>query len=303
MPATVALTGATGFIGGAISRQLLAGGIRVQALSRRPVQGGDGIEWIAGSLEDPGALSRLVAGADAVIHCAGAVRGASAATFRHTNVDGSRRLIAAARATGQCQRFLAMSSLAARHPDLSWYAASKRKAEEQLLAEAGDMALTLFRPTAVYGPGDRELRPLFEWLLRGWLIVPGRPDSCLTFLHVEDLAAAVMNWLTVPDPISGIFELHDGRPGGYDWPAIAATGELVRHGSVRSIAAPQRLLGGIATANLAFSRLFGLEPMLTPSKLHELRHPDWLCDNGPLMHALNWAPQLQLARALAERRF
>ncbi|HCW90547.1 MAG TPA: epimerase, partial [Marinobacter sp.] len=81
MSTTVALTGATGFIGGAISRQLLAGGIRVQALSRRPDRGGDGIEWIAGSLEDPEALSCLVAGADAVIHCAGAVRGASAAAF------------------------------------------------------------------------------------------------------------------------------------------------------------------------------------------------------------------------------
>ncbi|MGK2913430.1 MAG: NAD-dependent epimerase/dehydratase family protein [Porticoccaceae bacterium] len=300
---TIALTGATGFIGGVVLRHLVQQGFRLRALSRRPCDRVEGVEWIPGSLENAAALAHLVAGADAVVHCAGAVRGATADAFVRTNVDGSRRLMAAARAAGHCRRFLLLSSLAARHPELSWYAASKCEAERQVTAVAGDMALTVFRPTAVYGPGDRELRPLFEWLLRGWLFIPGSTTARVSFLHVDDLAVAVASWLAMPEPPAGVFELHDGRPGGYDWPAIGAAAEQVRQGSVRRVVIPPSLLAGVARCNLALCRLSGGAPMLTPAKLRELRHPDWTCNNSPLERVMAWTPQLQLAQALQERRF
>ena len=94
----------------------------------------------------------------------------------------------------QCARLLLMSSLAARHPELSWYAASKRQAEQRVASSARP-AVTVFRPTAVYGPGDRELHPLFEMLMRGWLPTAGPQEARLSFLHVDDLVAAVMAWL------------------------------------------------------------------------------------------------------------
>jgi nucleoside-diphosphate-sugar epimerase len=300
---TVALTGATGFIGGVLLRHLLAQGIQVRALSRQRSEPADGVTWIPGSLEDDASLARLVTGADAVVHCAGAVRGATADTFIRTNVDGSRRLMTAAHASGQCGRFLLISSLAARHPELSWYAASKREAERQLSELAGNMPLTVFRPTAVYGPGDRELRPLFEWLLRGWLFIPGSASARVSFLHVDDLAAAVTSWLALPDPVSGVYELLDGRPGGYDWPAIADAAEQVRHRPVRQISIPPALLAALAHGNLALSRLFGGAPMLTPAKLGELRHPDWSCNNSALEGVIPWTPRLQLMKALQQRRF
>ncbi|WP_306478388.1 NAD(P)-dependent oxidoreductase [Methyloversatilis sp.] len=300
---TVALTGATGFIGGVLLRHLVAQGVQVRALSRQRSEPADGVTWIAGSLEDEASLARLVTGADAVIHCAGAVRGATEEAFVRTNVDGSRRLMAAARGSAQCKRFLLISSLAARHPELSWYAASKREAERQLIDLAGDLPLTVFRPTAVYGPGDRELRPLFEWLLRGWLFIPGSASARVSFLHVDDLAAAVASWLALPDPVSGVYELHDGRPGGYDWPAIADAAEQVRHRPVRRISIPPVLLAALAHCNLALSRLFGGAPMLTPAKLGELRHPDWSCNNSALEGVIPWTPRLQLMQALQQRRF
>lgn len=300
---TVALTGATGFIGGVLLRSLVEQGFRVRALSRRPRDSRAGVEWIAGSLEDDAALARLVTGADAVVHCAGAVRGATPGAFIRTNVDGSRRLMSAVRVEGRCRRFLLISSLAARHPDLSWYAASKREAECAVAEVAGDVTLTVFRPTAVYGPGDRELRPLFEWLLRGLLIIPGSPAARLSFIHVDDLASAVLAWLDASEPPSGAFELHDGKPGGYDWPAIAAAAREARRGPVRRIVVPFCLLAVAARCNLLLSRAFGGDPMLTPVKLRELRHPDWSCDNAPLERVLAWTPHLQLTQALRERRF
>ena len=88
------------------------------------------------------------------------MRGHKEEIFTRCNVDGSLRLMQAAKESGFCQRFLFISSLAARHPELSWYANSKHVAEQQLTAMADAITLGVFRPTAVYGPGDKELKPL-----------------------------------------------------------------------------------------------------------------------------------------------
>ncbi len=118
MPATVALTGATGFSGATVARQLAAAGWRVRALvrpaslARRPP--GLEAEWLAGDLADTDSLHRLTRGATAVVHCAGAVRGAVRADFDRVNVDGTARLVQAAAAEPAPPRFLLVSSLAAR---------------------------------------------------------------------------------------------------------------------------------------------------------------------------------------------
>ena len=97
---TIALTGATGFIGAALARQLAAAGRKIQALIRpasthkRPV--GVAVRWINGDLDDMESLRRLVEGVDAVIHCAGAVRGASREQFNRVNSDGVALAVAEA---------------------------------------------------------------------------------------------------------------------------------------------------------------------------------------------------------------
>lgn len=303
MARIVALTGATGFIGSVLRQRLLHLGVHVRALSRHSDGSEDATEWVHGGLGDIDALDELVAGADAVIHCAGAVRGASSDEFNQINTEGSVRLIESARNAGTCERFLLMSTLAARYPGLSWYASSKYAAEQQVRSAAGDVAVTIFRPTAVYGPGDREMRPLFEWLLRGWLFTLGESESRLSFIHVEDLANAVLKWLVAPEAPSGTYELNDCQQGGYDWSSIAAIAAEIRNGPVHQLSIPTPLLRGVAWFNLYFSRLFHRAPMLTPAKVRELTHSDWSCSNGPIQKALGWEPQILLSRALQERWF
>jgi nucleoside-diphosphate-sugar epimerase len=178
MSRTIALTGATGFIGKTLARRLTATEWQIRGLVRPPSQGSPQVEiaiqWIEGDLGDPDSLRRLVSGVDAIVHCAGAVRGASQAHFNRVNVDGVARLVQAATEQHQLPRFLLMSSLAAREPHVSPYAASKRQGEEALAMGAGHMGWATFRPPAVYGPGDKELLPLFRWIGRGALVViPG----------------------------------------------------------------------------------------------------------------------------------
>lgn len=111
MNQTVAVTGATGFIGKYIIDNLLARGFHVRALTRTArAHVNDNLTWVRGSLEDTHSLSELVAGASVVVHCAGQVRGHKEEIFTRCNVDGSLRLMQAAKESGFCQRFLFISS-------------------------------------------------------------------------------------------------------------------------------------------------------------------------------------------------
>lgn len=98
MNQTVAVTGATGFIGKYIIDNLLARGFHVRALTRTArAHVNDNLTRVRGSLEDTHSLSELVAGASVVVHCAGQVRGHKEEIFTRCNVDGSLRLMQAAK--------------------------------------------------------------------------------------------------------------------------------------------------------------------------------------------------------------
>ena len=301
----VALTGATGFIGQHIAASLAAAGLSVRALTRGDPPGttDPGFEWVVGELGNEGSLSGLVRGADTVVHCAGAVRSSSARGFDDVNAEGTARLARAAVEDGEVKRFLLVSSLAAREPGLSWYAASKRRAEALLERIAGDdLDWAVFRPTAVYGPGDREMRSLFLALRRGIMPVLGNREGRLSLLHVEDLVRAVTAWVVRPGTVTGVFELHDGAPDGYTWPRIAEITESVLGRPVVTVPVPAGLLFAVAGLNLTFARIRGAAPMLTPGKVRELRHRDWSCDNEAVTAALAWTPRVDLATALRENK-
>lgn len=301
MTRLVAVTGATGFLGSAILPMLRAEGWRVRALVRRRMEL-PGVDLIQADILNRNALQKLVQDVDAVIHCAGCVRGASERAFQLANVEGTARLADAAASLSRPPRFLLMSSLAAREPALSWYAASKCDAEKQLLSRSG-LPCTIMRPTAVYGPGDREIKPLFTAMRRGILPVPGRVDARVSLLHVSDLVTAIRAWLSAPTVGTGPYELHDGTPGGYDWYAIREAGQMILNRKIRLLPVPMALLGSAAHINLWFGRIIGYAPMLTPGKIRELRHPDWRCDNTAVTRDLGWQPEYRLADSLRQQFF
>ena len=302
MTQTIAITGATGFIGRRICSHLLEAGCHVRALVRTPRKASgllpERVELVEGSLGDADRLEALVEGADAVVHCAGAVRGATREQFDRVNVDGVRMLLRAMESQQAPPRLLSLSSLAAREPELSHYAASKRMGEQVLTEEAGRVQWIALRPPAVYGPGDTELLPLFRAMARGFAPVPGAPDARFSMLFVDDLAAAVLAWLHSDALRSGVYTLDDGRDGGYDWQAVADTVTGICNRRVRLIPVPAWILDIAARLNSLAARLIGYAPMLTPEKLRELRHPDWVCDSEALQAGLDWRPQYQLEAGL-----
>jgi nucleoside-diphosphate-sugar epimerase len=292
--------------------RLVGAGWRVRALYRpragRVLRSLPGVEWLAGDLADERALDALVAGADAVVHCAGAVRGATRADFDRVNAESAGRIARAAASQPRAPRFLLISSLAARMPELSAYAASKREGERAVAGALGARPWTVLRPCAVFGPGDREILPLFRCIARGFVPLPGRGAGRFSLIYVDDVATAVTSWLAADTGYGETFELDDARPGGYDWDTVVQiAGRVLREGApVRRVRVPLPLLDLAAATNLAAARLLGYAPMLTPGKVRELTHPDWVCDSRAFAQATGWRPafglETGLARACGERR-
>jgi nucleoside-diphosphate-sugar epimerase len=301
---TIALTGATGFIGGALTKRLAGTGRKIQALIRpasshkQPAE--IAVRWIQGDLEDMESLRRLLEGVDAVIHCAGAVRGATREQFNRINADGVSRIAQAAMDQHPAPRFLLISSLAAREPHLSHYAASKRLGETLLSEKFDRLPWTIYRPCAVYGPGDREILPVFRWMEKGIAPVFGDGSSRFSLLYVQDLVEAVVQWLDRNCCRSGTYELHDGHPGGYSWHEVIDTIQQLRVRSIFRIKIPLALVKPAAAFNLFAARTCGYAPMLTPGKVRELYHPNWVCDNKALQTATGWSPKTLLTEGLQQ---
>ncbi|UJP05933.1 MAG: NAD(P)-dependent oxidoreductase [Nitrosomonas sp.] len=302
MPGLVAVTGATGFIGGALVNKLIQDGWAVRALTRTArFSASDSLRWINGNLDDQAALQDLVDGATHVIHCAATVRGNSYQEFAATNVEGTGNILRAIESCNRFPRFLLISSLAARQPELSWYAKSKFQSEQLLIDRTSTLAWTIFRPTAVYGPGDKELKPMFQAMYRGFFPAVGGMRNRFGLIHVHDFIAAIQTWLSSENTAHGIYELDDGTPGGYSYQSITALARQVWGRSVYCIVIPDFVIRSIAQANLWAARMLRYSAMLTPGKVNELQHHDWVCDNTPLIRVLpEWHPRIQLADALSD---
>lgn len=301
---SILLTGATGFIGRRIQDRLLADGWRVRVLVRASSARRDelnpGAEIVHGALADSAALARGVAGTAAVINCAGTVRGSRFEDFETANVVGVRSLCNAILRLSTPPALLHLSSLAAEAPELSHYARSKR-AGEQVLEGLDALRWTVFRPPAVYGPGDTEMRPALAWARRGLVPVPGGdPTQRLSMLHVDDLVEAVCAWLKSPvSHLHKIYSLDDGKADGYDWHELAAAVSAVAGRKPIFVSLPAGLLNGVAWLNEARSRVTGGAVMLSRGKVRELTRARWVADSTAFRQSSGWVPRIPLAQGVS----
>jgi nucleoside-diphosphate-sugar epimerase len=287
----IAITGATGFVGGRLLDAATAAGHQVQALTRRSMRPRVGVEWIEGTLDDEAALARLAKGADAVIHVAGVLKGRTAADFDGPNVGGTERMIEAARAAGVA-RFVHVSSLAAREPKLSLYGASKAMSEA--VVESSGLSHAVVRPPAVYGPGDKETLELFRMARAGIIMLP--PRGRLSVIHVDDLARLLLA-LAEPDAADGlVIEPDDGHPGGWSHREFArALGRAVGR-RVLTVPMPSVLVQGGARID---ELIRGNKAKLTRDRAAYFCHPDWVADPARAAPSSLWVPQIDTPEGLA----
>ena len=282
----IAVTGATGFVGRHIAAVLTRRGHAVRALVRRPIPARNleslGVELVPGDLADVAALTTLTRGAHAVVHLVGIIVEQGPATFHAVHVDGTRRVVEAARQAG-IERFVHMSAVGARdEPSATPYHRTKWHAEE--LVRASGLSHAVFRPSIISGPESAPIRTLA--LLHRWSpVVPVFGDGRFPTqpVWVEDVALAFA--LSVERPaLSGAFELGGpqvltyeefllaiGRAAGHPRPLVHVPLALARAAAgafdLLGAAAPltsdqlQMLVEGSATPANAIESVFGIRPV------------------------------------------
>lgn len=291
---TVAVTGATGFVGSETLDQLVAAGFTVRALARRPQAERTSVAWVAGSLDDATGLDALVMGADVVLHIAGVVNAPNRAGFEAGNGTGTANVIAAMQRAG-CKRLIHVSSFAARNPDLSDYCWSKALAEEKVKASGLDW--TMVRPPAVYGPKDTEFIEVMKVARYGLMPVP--PTGRASLIHVRDLARVLVSLCgdAGDSYLDATWEVDDGAPDGLSHIELAAAFGRALQRRVMPLPLPQALLMLFAHADRLVR---GANAKLTKDRVRYMCHPDWVIDPAKRPPPDFWQPRIGADEGLAE---
>jgi nucleoside-diphosphate-sugar epimerase len=285
----MALTGGTGFVGRRVIAQAVGQGWHVRALTRRAQPAEPNVSWVRGALDKPESLSELAAQADVVVHVAGVVNAPDAAGFTAGNVTGTQAMLDAAR-TGGVRRFVHVSSLSAREPQLSAYGASKRAGED--LVAASDLDWTIVRPSGVYGPGDTEMRDMFRMAQLGLALLP--PPGRVALVAVDDLARLLLA-LADSDGPRAILEVDDGNPMSH-----AELAKLIGD-AVGQRVLPMHLPAKLLRIGAKLDRKFrGAAAKLTEDRARYLAHPDWTADPERRPDPRLWEPRIATPRGLAD---
>jgi nucleoside-diphosphate-sugar epimerase len=182
-------------------------------------------------------------------------------------------------------RLVLLSSLAAREPQLSPYAASKRAAEEVVSGRSGPWLIV--RAPAVYGPGDRETLAYFKAASRGFALQPWLRDARLSLIHVADLAEALAVLVDKP-PESAVMEIDDGHEGGYLYRDMARAAGKALGRRVWSVAVPRPVMEGVAIVNGLLQSVGGPVQILSGDKVKEIFHKDWCVRDHRWAAAVPW---------------
>jgi nucleoside-diphosphate-sugar epimerase len=302
------LTGATGFVGSHLARQLAARGDEVFALARRAdahaALAEAGCRPVTGSLEDAGPLQAALADADVVYHVAGAISAADPAGFFAVNEGGTRRLLEAAAAAAPRARFVYVSSQAALGPSprgtpleedaaahpVTAYGRSKLAGE--VVVQTGPLPWTIVRPPSVYGPRDREFLQLFQVVRRGIAPVFGDGAQQLSLVYADDLARAIVLAGTSPGAAGRIY--HAAHP------EIALSRDVAREAG-RAIGREPFVLplpGAVASPIVALigyaAKLAGRKTVINSDKMAEFLAPAWLLSSKRAEQELGWKATVDL---------
>ncbi len=299
------VTGATGFVGGALVEALSADGHTVLASGRaeRPVSLPETIGYIKADL----VRGFPAVNAEVVIHAAAlASDTASERDLRETNIDGTQKVFAA---TTSCRVFVYVSSSSvypyngsahredepvALH-ELSPYGRSKRLAEQWLLQQDwSERRLVILRPRAIYGVGDRVLLPRLMRLVRGgWLIMPGKVPVFSSLTHIQNFTEATASLLN-GSPGAHVFNVADSQPYVLQ-EMLPQLLQAVFDRPLKTVSISPSFLYGLA----GISKLMHLRPSFTRFGLDALLQSHVL-DCTKLENALGRLPERNLWQTLPE---
>lgn len=312
----VLITGANGFLGFHLINAALAqkfevfAGLRknskAEHLSQLPIQ------YSYLNYENVEELTKEIADKkiNYIIHAAGTTKALKQQVFEQVNVAYTVNLAKAAQMSGNSfLKMVFISSLAAVGPlkanegiitektfpsPLTSYGKSKLLAERKL-AEL-DIESVILRPTAIYGPREKEIFVIIKTLLKGIDANIGSKPQKLSFVYASDVADAAINALL--SNAKAVFNISDGNSySKYDF--ADALKHIVNKKALR-MHLPQSAVHSLAHSLEKFNGWLNKPTMLSREKLKELVAENWICDISKAKQELNFIPKFNLETGLQE---
>jgi nucleoside-diphosphate-sugar epimerase len=311
----VLVTGGTGFVGSHLTEALLQAGYSVTCLVRDPsrlrwLKGVD-VPIVQGDCSLPETLHSAVENVSVVFHAAGLTKATHAREYYEVNHIGTRNILeACARLHGGIRKFILISSLAAAGPSLhgipvragdaprpvSDYGRSKLLAEEETLRRSNDLSVIILRPSAVYGPRDRDMFELFRWASKGLTLEISGGERFIAPCYVEDLVSALLLAAKKEVPSGSIYFVSEGR--AYSWSEFRESLLLSGGVKARNIKVPYALAYFIGLMSELGSMFTGTPALTNRQKIREAVQKYWIGDLTPIRKDLGFKAQYPLAAGL-----
>jgi len=318
MSETILVTGSTGFIGARFLQKLAGEGATIRIFLRLESKVGilpDSVEVVRGSFSDVESLAEAVRGVDRIMHLAGVTKAHDEAGYVAGNVTPVKHLLAAVKLYNPgLKRFVYVSSLTAVGPALegvsgvkesdrphpvSAYGRSKLQAEMVCMEHSARIPVTIVRPPAVYGPGDKDVLQVFLMLSRGLLVTPGKVGKQrFSMIYVDDLVDGILMAARSPQAVGRVYNITSRCSWSWD-DVITASQPLLGFGRLWKISLPQPLLFFIGSVIGAASFLGGTPPLINRDKVNELVQDYWVCSSEQAQQDFGFTAGTTLVEGIA----
>ena len=317
MKEKVLITGASGFLGYHLIQTAIEAGLEVYAAVRKNSNVEHLSEWPLHYLflnyEDPEEMSRQLAEhkIDYIIHSAGVTKAIRQEVYDQVNATYTINLAKAAeKSAGNCKKIVFISSLAAVGPltdgqqkiteqtvpnPVTAYGRSKLQAENGLATIS--IPTTILRPTAIYGPRDKDIFIMLKTISNGLDPYIGKLLQQLSFVHAKDVSAAAVQSLFLSNAV-GIYNITDGNSyNRYEFSDI--TKIILQRKAVR-FHIPMPLVKSLAFFLEKVNGWLNKPSVINSEKLNELAAINWNCDISKAINELAFVPSFNLQSGLED---
>ncbi len=318
MKERVLITGASGFVGYHLIEAALAAGMEVFGAIRRSSDishlSGLDVKFVYPDYTDAGKLQKELEDGryDYIIHSAGVTRAKNEAEYNKTNATYTLNLAkAAVNTSAPLKKFVFISSLAAMGPTfyedtnpitelseahpVTFYGKSKLLAE-QYLSELDKLPLVVLRPTAVYGPREKDIYIMFKTLKSGLEPYIGNKGQRLSFIYAKDLAGITIKALQNPRNHIA-YNISDGNM--YERYELADLTKKILGKKTFKFHVPLGVVKAISQI-LELTASKGKTPVLNNEKLAELTAENWHCSIEKVKRDMGYVPAYNLEQGLEE---
>ena len=315
----ILVTGASGFVGSFLVEEALKRGFATYAglrkTSSRTYLKDKRIRFFELDFSNTNRLKKQLQQEqfDYVVHAAGVTKANNKAAFFKYNTELTQSFVNTLQEVNpNLQKFIYLSSLASygpadNHPGemvvesdkpqpIDSYGKSKL-ATEQWLQTLPDFPYLIFRPTAVYGPREKEIFIFFKTFMKGLEGHIGSKEQKMTFIYVKDLARLLLD-ATLSDKTRKGYFVADGN--SHPTQDLGKYARKILNKNPVKIHIPIGIVKVIATIGEGYGRLSGKMPPLNLEKIKILKSKNWQCDIAPLKNDFNFAPFYDLEKGLTE---